>query len=51
MPGMSFRDRIDLRPHQGKVKILSFVLLLLGFLLTPFGQLGFTDREEYLPYE
>jgi hypothetical protein len=37
---MALRDRIDLRPHQGKVRIVSFVLLFVGWLLFLLTNLG-----------
>jgi hypothetical protein len=37
---MTLRDRIDLRPHQGKVKVASFVLLFVGWLLFLLTNLG-----------
>ncbi|KIM79238.1 hypothetical protein PILCRDRAFT_10395 [Piloderma croceum F 1598] len=37
---MALRDRIDLRPHQGKVKVASFILLFVGWLLFLLTNLG-----------
>ncbi|KIM79239.1 hypothetical protein PILCRDRAFT_10396 [Piloderma croceum F 1598] len=37
---MALRDRIDLRLHQGKVKVASFILLFVGWLLFLLTNLG-----------
>jgi len=37
---MALRDRIDLAPHQGKIKAMSSILLFVGFILFLLTNLG-----------